>query len=227
MEQNSASPGKWYASRRTWTTVVVVVIVAAIVYFGFIKPNGSNPQNSNTQTEQGDQNQTNVSGDNQASDNTNSSGTQTQNTTNATTGNVAASGTLMVSDNPARGNLMVASPSGNIYIATKRDFGSLVGKQVNLSASGTLNQFTFLDLADASLGAVDTMARGGVAEGGQVQFTGVLKRSDNARGNYVLVSGATSVYLRTVHNYDSWLDSTVHLQATGSLQSFTQAFLTK
>ncbi|HYE22789.1 MAG TPA: hypothetical protein VD998_04340, partial [Verrucomicrobiae bacterium] len=70
--------------------------------------------------------------------------------------------------------------------------------------------------------------RGGAAEAGNVSFSGTLKGSDNtSRGNYMIVSGATKVYLKSVRDYSGWIDSQVRLSATGTINSFTNAYLTK
>jgi hypothetical protein len=125
---------------------------------------------------------------------------------------------------------MIQSDQGKIYIATKRDFSSLLGTNVTLEASGTINDFVFLGFAESS-----DSDKGGerdqtppATKTDNVSFSGQLQTSDNtANGNYQIVSGTTKVYLQTVHDYSAWIGADVDLSATGTLQSFTDATLTK
>lgn len=55
-------------------------------------------------------------------------------------------GTLRLSDNPAKGNLMLTAEDHNLYLRTSRDFSALVGKKVKVSYSGSLDKFTLLDI---------------------------------------------------------------------------------
>jgi hypothetical protein len=52
------------------------------------------------------------------------------------------SGTLKISDNLKRGNLMLISGDHAYYIYTSRDYSSLLDKQVKVSFKGTLDNFS-------------------------------------------------------------------------------------
>ena len=55
-------------------------------------------------------------------------------------------GRLEKSDNQIRGNLMLNSSIGQIYIKTERDFNNLVGSDVLLFIKGTLDNFELLNI---------------------------------------------------------------------------------
>ena len=55
-------------------------------------------------------------------------------------------GTLQNSDNSAKGNLMLVTPTHILYINTSRDFNSLVGKKVNVTYQGNLQSFKLGDI---------------------------------------------------------------------------------
>ena len=56
-------------------------------------------------------------------------------------------GILRVSDNLARGNLMLVSGEDIKYISTVRDFNSLVGKEVEVRIENMTEGFKLLDIA--------------------------------------------------------------------------------
>lgn len=60
----------------------------------------------------------------------------------------ALEGTLWLSDNETKGNLMLVNNVITIYIKTSRDFSNLIGKQVIASVDGTLNDFTLLNIEE-------------------------------------------------------------------------------
>ena len=231
MEQETGSKNKnmdWFKNYQIPLIIAAVVIVVAIIIIAAVRNNDSEDQNTNEQTnEQGsDQNKS-------------QNGEQDQNTGNilpanppsqtqpSTDNSVTARGILRVSDNASKGNLVMESDRGKIYIATKRDFTSLLNKQVTLQAEGSINQFAFLGFAEST--GVDTTARGGAgSELSQVSFSGVLNKSDNmAKGNYTISSGNTKVYLKTVRDYSAWVGSEVLLIADGTINSFNGAKLVK
>lgn len=145
-------------------------------------------------------------------------------------GNVSAAGKLRVSDNPKLGNLMVESAKGKIYIATSRDFSTLVEKDVTVEANGSLDAFQFLGFAESKVAPADTTAKGGAGESmtGVVELSGKLQKSDNETlGNYTILYGTSVIYLKTRQDYSAWIDSDVHLTASGTLQSFTEAKIQK
>lgn len=56
-------------------------------------------------------------------------------------------GVLKTSDNPTRGNLMLASEGkDNLYISTVRDFNSLLGKKVEVRTEALEKGFKLLDI---------------------------------------------------------------------------------
>ncbi len=152
---------------------------------------------------------------------------QNQNSNQSTaSGNVSANGTLRLSDNTAKGNYVIDSNRGKVYIQTKRNFSNLVDKQVTLQAEGTLSSFTFLGFAEGGAVAPDTSKS--AEQGNTVSVSGELRKSDNnARGNYVIHSSSGHVYLQTAHDYSSWVGSEVNLIAKGTINSFSGAVVTK
>lgn len=160
-------------------------------------------------------------------------------------GNLQATGTLRESGNPARGNYMLESNVGNIYVFTSRDYSGQVGRRVTLQADGTYNRFTFLGFTDPSSLAdagnnsdgnntgdnaeVDAGDVGGASEEvSDVVFNGVLRATDNhVKGNYMIVSGNTKVYYQSARNYNPWIGSQVRLDAVGTINSFTEGVLSR
>ncbi len=55
-------------------------------------------------------------------------------------------GILKSSDNSARGNYMLILDKSLVYINTSRDYSALVGKQVNVRYSGSLESFKLEDI---------------------------------------------------------------------------------
>jgi hypothetical protein len=73
--------------------------------------------------------------------------TPTKDTSNDTKGEVNISGKLEKSDNMSKGNYVVASASGKIYLQTARDYSAWVGSEVTLMAKGSLQSFTHATLS--------------------------------------------------------------------------------
>jgi hypothetical protein len=207
-----------------------VIVIGAIIFFSTRDnpaQNNSNDNNNQSSTEQSST---------PAEDNTNNAPSEstdgsvvsdsTDNSTTNSVGNVSADGTLMVSDNAAKGNLVIDSSAGKIYIKTVRDFSSLIGKHVTLQAEGNINQFVFLGFAEATMDAGD-VGGGEPTTANNVTFSGMLNKNDSAQGNYTIVSGHTTVFLKTVHDYTALVGSEVVLKATGTINSFTHATITK
>ena len=104
----------------------LVIIVAAVAWFSKTKHGGLETikQTSNTSTT--------------------SSSAQSSNTQ---PGGEVWTGTLQNSDNKAKGNLMLVTADRNIYIKTSRDFSALVGKKVDISYEGDVNNFVLGNIA--------------------------------------------------------------------------------
>lgn len=56
------------------------------------------------------------------------------------------SGTLKISDNLKRGNLMLVTKDRVIYLFTSRDYSALVNKEVKIKINGTLENFRLIDI---------------------------------------------------------------------------------
>jgi len=48
-----------------------------------------------------------------------------------------------------------------------------------------------------------------------------------SRGNYLILTDTGKVYLQSVRDYTAWYQSEVNLSADGTIESFTNAILTK
>ncbi len=205
-----------------------LLVVAVVVYFIVSSQNGTNPEDGNNEDENGEQTQNETSPTPTPTPGTTPTPGSGSDDDGEAVGNVSATGTLLASDNAARGNLMVDSDKGKIYIATQRDFSSLIGKKVTLQADGSLNSFKFLGFAEAIAPTTGSDVGGAPDADSEVHVNGNLRVSDNsAKGNYVIVSDVGNIYLKTVHDYSAWVGYDVHLKAFGSINSFTGAIVTK
>ncbi|MBI4363378.1 MAG: hypothetical protein HY545_00840, partial [Candidatus Doudnabacteria bacterium] len=211
MDQTSGSQNKNIQLSKTNQVLLIiaaVVVIGAIIYTVNRDGQDTADQNTNQETSEqtSGQNGQNQEQNTNAENNQQQNGNETSNVQGSTVGNVTASGTLLTSDNPSRGNLMIDSNRGKIYVSTVRDFSRSLNQPVTLQAEGTINQFVFLGFAE-SMGAVAG------AETAAVSFTGTLNNSDNlTKGNYTITSGSTKVYLKSVHDYSAWVGSTVNLK---------------
>ena len=231
--QNKNSGFSDFLLRNQVSVIVVALVIVGAGYYFLTRSNDLEETPNQDSTEQtGNQNESsngstvneNQNGGSQPSGNGQGNGQA------GNTGNVTATGTLLTSDMPIRGNYMVDGPRGKIYVSTKRDFTSLLNKEVTLNAQGTLNSFTFLGF-NGQVAGTDTTAVGGgdsAPEATNVSFNGTLRVSENfAKGNYVIAKGDTKVYLKSKRNYDKWVGQEVTLSATGTLNDFTNATLSK
>ena len=57
-------------------------------------------------------------------------------------------GSLKLSDNPAKGNLLLMTKDRVIYIRTSRDYSALVDKEVKVTYEGTLESFRLGDIVE-------------------------------------------------------------------------------
>jgi hypothetical protein len=208
-----------------------IVALLVIGYFVFQGQEASAPQTSEEQASGENTNGEQIGSE--TNQNTNSSPNEDQTAADGDlfAGNVSATGTLRASDNPSRGNLVLDSNRGKIYVQTSRDFSSLLGKEVALDAEGTINSFVFLSFLEAGAVAgteTDTSAVGGgeSEEPSTVRLSGTLAASDNeVKGNYIINSSVGKIYLRSQHDRSSWIGTNVELTANGTINSFTGAVL--
>ena len=102
--------------------VIVILVVAGIMVFNRgDKEDAKSPENNTSEEQKSDQEQVK--------------------------GNVLE-GTLKVSNDSTRGNLMLELLNSDrvIYLRTSRDFSSLVGKDVAVTIDGTMEKFSLIDI---------------------------------------------------------------------------------
>ena len=63
-------------------------------------------------------------------------------------GTVSFSGTLKKSDNADKGNYMVSSKTGNVYVKTGKDYSGWENKEVSATANGSINSFSGVVLSE-------------------------------------------------------------------------------
>ncbi|HYV33539.1 MAG TPA: hypothetical protein VE973_01700 [Candidatus Limnocylindria bacterium] len=109
--------------KQIYITVIVVLVVVALVWLLRAKPSDQ------TQTQSDLEQQSSTQQDN------NNTGLKMPDATNTWTG------TLKMSDNSKKGNLMLVTSDHTIYLKTSRNFSALIGKEVVVTYSGTTNSF--------------------------------------------------------------------------------------
>ena len=227
MDQNPNDPNKnngLFRKNQTFIGVSLLIVLVAITIYLVRTGKNKNQQTANTpNTEQVAGEST---GSNQNDSSTEPSGMMANSDSTLTQGDVLASGTLMTSDNLSRGNLMLEkSTSSKVYVATGRDFSSLLGQAVVLNATGTLDKFVFLGLSPNKPDVSGAMTNKPTTD---VSVSGELLSSDNiSKGNYMITSKTEKIFLQTSHDYTFWLGSTVTLKANGTINNFTNASLIK
>ena len=107
--------------------VLVIVVVAGIQYF---KNQNSSPEQDKNQTP----NEQQQSGDSQQGDEPEPANPE------------QLTGTLKISDDLKRGNLMLATDERNIYVFTSRDYSALLDKPVIMEIDGSLDNFRLVDI---------------------------------------------------------------------------------
>lgn len=253
-KQSSTPGGKsqgFVQQNRNPLIIAAIVIILLVIYFATRGNTETGQQNQNSNQEMSDQLNSNTD-NNKESDQGNkpSEGSAMTDTSKpapaasgeAMSGNLTVTGKLSTTDNPTKGNFMVQSDKGMVYVNTKRDFSSLVGQNVTLSADGTMTAFTLMDIkaaGDVQGASTDTTAKGGPTETpappatkpeetGEVKFSGKLDKStDTAKGTYTITSGKTVVYLQSSRDYSAWVGSDVDLMAKGTIKEFSGATLAK
>ena len=233
MEQNENA--SFLDKNRNYLIAGIIVAVAVVVYFAVSRktPESEQTQNAAEQSAMENTNQNASQDENQnppPSTNQNQTTLPSSPQSQPIEGNkINAVGTLRGSDDLNRGNLMVETSSGKIYVQTKRDFSSKIGKEVILSATGSMKSFVFLGFAETTKDS-ETSAIGGSNEtAGAIAILGKLQKTDDeTRGNYEIITGDDlKVYLQTAHDYSAWIGSEINLSAQGTIKSFTNAQLTK
>lgn len=63
-----------------------------------------------------------------------------------TTGNIRMEGTLLPSDNPSLGNVIIKVGDNQKYLWTREDIRPLINKTVVVEGSGTMENFTIVDI---------------------------------------------------------------------------------
>jgi hypothetical protein len=109
-------------TKQTYTALAVIIIVGAVIWLFRSKP--TTVVNEIKNSDVGQQNSQNP---NPAPSPTSSSEVWT--------------GTLKLSDTSAKGNFMLVTSDRKIYFRSSRNLSALVGKQVDLSYQGTLQNF--------------------------------------------------------------------------------------
>ena len=116
--------------------VVILLVIILLIGLGYY----TNNNRQANQTKQGDSNS--------PSSQQNKAITNNEDATSQG-GILTRMGTFMRTDNPNKGNFIIQTATSNFYIFTSRDYSSLLGKQVELTANGTTENFTLVDIVEA------------------------------------------------------------------------------
>lgn len=118
-----------------------VIIIILII----ISATRSSDNNTNSPVEQGQEQMQEQDGTSMLNEGeTKNDNTSTSNS--STNGQLVREGTLLVSDDSKQGNYMVRTSNSIFYIKTSRDFSSLVNKEVTMTAKGTVEMFSLVDI---------------------------------------------------------------------------------
>jgi cytoskeletal protein RodZ len=130
-----------------WIVVVVLLVIAGWWFFLRVDhytieeqtgqiTNPPPPANSNN----------NTSSDSEADSSSDAS--DTPDTSDISDSDNTWIGTLHISDDASKGNLMLNLDDSDtvVYIRTSRDFSALIGKDVNVTYEGTLENFKLVDI---------------------------------------------------------------------------------
>lgn len=118
-----------------------VIIIILII----ISATRSSDNNTNSPVEQGQEQMQEQDGTSMLNEGeTKNDNTSTSNS--STNGQLVREGTLLVSDDSKQGNYMVRTSNSIFYIRTSRDFSSLVNKEVTMTAKGTVEMFSLVDI---------------------------------------------------------------------------------
>lgn len=112
--------------------ILYLVPVVALLAAGC----GSTPKSSN---------QPQPSGQNQQG-NPSNSGQQNSAAASSSPSSMSWTGTLKISDNPAKGNLMLVMTDTIVYIKTSRDWSKFLNTEVRVSHEGTTDNFILKDI---------------------------------------------------------------------------------
>lgn len=230
--------GGFFQDNKNALIVAAIVIIVLAVYFSTRDKSATGTQNDRKDTEQSEEMKDESSdsmkdgekmaGGEKMNEGKNTS-KPTQATTPATTSNVQFSGMLKMSQDASKGNYMVSSDRGIIYLQTSRDLSAWAGKNVIVNAEGSISQFSITDITPADGMAMED--KGGANETPdmtakpEVTFSGTLQKSENEKGNYSITSGKTMVYIKTSKDYSAWVGKAVRLEAQGTLENFHHAMV--
>lgn len=230
--------GGFFQDNKNALIVAAIVIIVLAVYFSTRDKSATGTQNDRRDTEQSEEMKDESSDsmkdeDKMAEGDSMNAGKDaskpTPTTTPTATSNVQFSGMLKTSQDASKGNYMVTSDRGIIYLQTSRDLSAWTGKNVIVNAAGNISQFSITDITPAE---GESMAdKGGTAETPdmtakpEVTFSGTLQKSDSTQGNYSITNGKTVVHLKTSKDYSAWVGKAVTLAAQGTLQNFHHAVL--
>ena len=235
MQPNSQkSSGGFFQDNKNALIVAAIVVIIIAVYFATrdTAKVGVQDQKENTETSESME----ADADKMADD-AKMEGSDTakqpkpkSDTTSQTGDAVTFTGTLMASTNPAKGNYVVDSNRGMVYIQSSRDMSALVGKAVKGSATGSITNFSNVMLTPVDAAPDAMQDKGGSAEmpdmtaKPEVTFSGILQESaDKSKGTYSITSGNTVVYVMTSKNHADHVGKEVTLTAKGTLQAFHHA----
>lgn len=231
--------GGFFQDNKNTLIVAAIVIIVLAVYFSTRDKATTGTQNDRKDTEQSEEMKDESSESMKDEDKMNAEGKPGESNTSAkpsatptpaATSNVQFTGTLRASSDPAKGNYVVASDRGMIYLKTSRDLSAWMNTLVNIQAEGSISQFTITHIGSAAGSMMED--KGGSSEtpaqpANGVSFSGTLqKSSDESKGNYSIASGKTTVYLKTSKDYSSLVGKSVTLEAQGTLTSFHHARVT-
>lgn len=113
---------------------VVIIVIALVAGIQYYKNRGSSDEKAAEQIQNGQSGTVENQG-------------ETESVPKAGTLEDQFTGTLKISDNLKRGNLMLITEERTIYLFTSRDYSALLDKAVRVEVEGTLENFRLVDIA--------------------------------------------------------------------------------
>ena len=111
-----------------------LIILGLVIILGIIQAVKNRDSSDNQPNEASDSQSNTPSGNNREND------------TPVPSGEQKLQGSLKISDDLRRGNLMLVTSERAIYLFTSRDYSSLLDKQVTVEIEGTLENFRLVDI---------------------------------------------------------------------------------